>query len=75
MAKYCQEKFEELNDGTEVIVYWRQDQHNHDASFISDVARQLGVVRGGNWQVRKNSYQSNLSSPPDNGVDRAELFA
>lgn len=76
MAKYCQEKYERTTAGqpAEVIVYWTQNKHDHDASLISAVARRMGEVHGDEWRVRANSYQSNQSSPPVNGVDLHELF-
>lgn len=74
MASYCQEKYEDPTAGTEVIVYWVQNKHVHDASMISKIAARLGEVHGGVWSVRASSYQSNQSSPPVNGVDLKELF-
>lgn len=69
MAKYCQEKFERTSDGKEIIVCWRQDKHVHDATLITTIEQRLGQEQGGQWQVRANSYKSNLQSCPTNAVE------
>jgi hypothetical protein len=62
MAKYCQEKFVNQENGNELIVCWRQDKHVHDASLITTIEQWLQNNHGSNWEVRANSYQSNLQS-------------
>lgn len=68
MAKYCQEKFTEASNGTEVKVCWRQDKHVHDATLITTIELWLQAQRGGQWGVRPGSYESNLSSCAVNAV-------
>lgn len=63
MALYCVEKFERTDSGVEKIVYWRQDKHIHNTSFINTIERKLGVNYGGIWRVRVNSFRSNQPEP------------
>lgn len=62
MPKYCKQKFENTVTGAEQIVYWRQDKHVHNAALQTTIATWLGP----NWASRGNSYQGNLSHPPEN---------
>lgn len=68
MPKYCVEKFENTT-GAEKKVYWRQDKHVHNAAMITGVKQWLGQQYGGTWDVRANSYESNQSNTPINGVE------
>ena len=63
MASYCTEKFENTSTGKEVLVYWRQDKHEHNASMITGVKQWLANQHGGTWEVRANSFQSNQNEP------------
>lgn len=73
MASYCQEKFERSDTGEEKIVYWKQNKHVHNAAFISDIQTALARKYDGTWNVRANSYMSNVSNPSPQAVDYAEL--
>lgn len=72
MAKYCIEKFES-GLGLEKVIYWRQDKHVHDATFITTIAQRLATRFGGVWSVRANSYRSNQSTVPPSAVDAGDL--
>lgn len=63
MAKYCTEKFENTTTGAEILVYWRQDKHVHNAAMITSIKQWLGQNHGGTWDVRANSFQSNQNEP------------
>ncbi len=73
MPKYCQEKFEETTNGTEIKVCWICTKHDHNPAMITDIEIKLGVKYGGNWAVRINSYESNKSSCSTGAEDYGDL--
>lgn len=62
MAKYAQEKFENVTTGKEQKVCWKASKHVHNPQLITQIQKWLGNTQGGTWSARTNSYESNLNS-------------
>ncbi len=75
MPKYAIEKFENSAIPNppagvpERKVYWVATKHVHNAAMITDIAKWLDTnypLKG--WKVRKNSFQSNQPSAPNDAT-------